>query len=231
MINTSILDMFDSDNESPPSSPPPQRRRLHTIQTVGLSANMEINREVDPIEISAPVIPHRVTSSQTIRRQNIPLPILEPMASRQNLKKLWPCIDKTMYNPVSRSRARTRANLKQFIITQLKGLTPHQAEPEDWMCWLINWASPRGRCKYGDDTKGISPASAKIYFKLLVKLLAEDFKFLLLKTYPFLFAFPREWQKSITKIRLYERKQAGFFSQADVRLYIEFLSGILSISF
>ena len=74
---------------------------------------------------------------------------------------------------------------------------------------------------------GISPASAKIYFKLLLKLLQEDFNFVLLKVHPFLYKFPREWQKSITKIRLYERKQAGFFSQADIRLYIQFLSVIV----
>lgn len=210
--NTSILDMFDSDDETPPASPRTIHRRVHTIQTAN-SSHEEVNLPA-PMEIHPP---RTITAT-------IPLPILEPISDRQKLKERWPCIEKTMNNPISRSKARTRENLKQFLLAQLAGREPVQAEPEDWICWIVNWASPRGRCKYGDDTMGISPASAKIFFTLMIKILQEDFQYSVLKEHPFLYKFPREWQKSITKIRLYERKQAGFFSQSDVRLYIHFLS-------
>ena len=142
--------------------------------------------------------------------------------------KDWPCIQQTIHDPVAKSKERTRQSLRTFVFQKLQGESVSKVKPEDWMSWLILWATPRGRCKYANDKKGISPASAKIYFKLLVKVLDKDFNFELLQKFPFMYKFPRKWQKTITKDYHYKRKEAGFFSQDDVRLYIELLSDLVT---
>lgn len=147
-------------------------------------------------------------------------------ASQIELEAQWPCIQGTINDPIARSKARTRASLKTYIKEQMGTRLPVEVLPGEWISWLITWSLPRGRCKYGDNSTGISPASAKIFFKLLVNLLEHDFTFSLLVAHPFLYKFPRNWQKSITKERRYERKQAGFFSQDDIRLYIQLFTAI-----
>ena len=146
--------------------------------------------------------------------------------SQQNLEEKWKCIQNTINDPIARSKARTRASLKTYLHEHIDNRPVHDITPTEWMSWIVRWAIPRGRCKYGDNSKGVSPASAKIFFKLMIKILEQDYNFALLTAHPFLYKFPTNWQKSITKDRRYARKQAGFFSQSDVLLYIQFLTVI-----
>ena len=151
--------------------------------------------------------------------------------SQEQLESKWKCIQNTINDPIARSRARTRASLKKYLHEHIDGRSVQEVQPTEWMSWIVRWAIPRGRCQYGDNSKGVSPASAKIFFKLMLKILDQDYGFLLLQAHPFLYKFPTNWQKSITKDRRYARKQAGFFSQSDVLLYIQFLISLHNLQF
>ena len=183
-------------------------------------------------ELSSPIVGDEQatpTPSDTSTSAPSELPSIQPIeiASQKELEAQWPCIQNTINDPVARSKARTRASLKSYIEAHINGRAPSEVTPTEWMSWVTRWAIPRGRCQYADKSKGISPASAKIFFKLLIKLVEQDYGFSLLQAHPFLYKFPRNWQKTITKERRYERKQAGFFSQEDVALYIRFLTDIV----
>ena len=178
----------------------------------------------DEDDVSSPIVAN-LTPPPTLPRTPIKNPLIA--SSQAELEAQWPCIQNTINDPIARSKARTRAQLKSYIMERMGTRQPIDVLPSEWISWLITWSLPRGRCKYGDKTTGISPASAKIFFRLLVHLLEHDFAFLLLIKHPFLYKFPRNWQKSITKERRYARKQAGFFSQDDIRLYIQLFSTIV----
>ena len=138
----------------------------------------------------------------------------------QAFKEQWSCINATINNKIHRSKQNTADNLTRFIMGKLGDRSVTSISQESWAIWIIQWAIPRGKCTYADKSKGISPQSAAIYFKMLKRVLLKHFNFNLIEAYPSMYHFPMKWQETIARDKLYVRKQAGYFTRDDVRQYL-----------
>ena len=132
----------------------------------------------------------------------------------------WSCIKATKENKSFKTRRNTTNSLADFIKRKLDGQDICTIDMDTLAVWLIQWSEPRGKCTYADDSKGISPQSAIIYFNMFKRVLLKDFSYDLLTIHPEMYHFPAKWQETITREKLYVRKQAGYFSREDVKQYI-----------
>jgi len=141
-------------------------------------------------------------------------------------KNTWSCIQKTVNDPVYKSRERTALNLKYFIEQRLGNKNLLNTPLEDLFAWLVQWSEPRGKCRYKDNSMGISPKSVNIYFNMFINVLCKYFNFDLLTIHPIAIRFPSNWQQDITREKGYVRKQAGYFSREDVIAYVKMLQDV-----
>ena len=92
---------------------------------------------------------------------------------------------------------------------------------EHWMILMVKWGELRGRTTYLTGETGPAPQSAAVFFNLFQAVLKKYYDFSLCEKHPILRKFPKKWMRTICREKMYERRQAKFFSREDVRAYIK----------
>ena len=129
-------------------------------------------------------------------------------------------VEMTLKDPKVKSYTQKLTDLGDFLKGKVGENRPEALQASDWLNWLIEWAERRGRCTYATGDKGLSPASAKVFFNLFLKVMRNEFKIDFLVVFPQVSKFANQWQKYICREKLYRRTQANYFSKQDVKNYI-----------
>ena len=128
-------------------------------------------------------------------------------------------VEMTLKDPKVKSFNQKFKDLDDFLMGKVGDSEGAKIPASDWLNWLIEWAEQRGRCVYASGEKGVSPASAKVFFNLFQKVVKSAFKFDFLEKFPHTSKFVNQWQKYICREKLYRRTQANYFSKDDVKDY------------
>ena len=107
----------------------------------------------------------------------------------------------------------------EFISENIK-TSVEEVTPEQWMVLMVRWGEMRGRTKYPTGETGPAPQSAAVFFNLFHAVLKKHFNFSLCDHHPILRKFPKMWMRTICREKMYQRKQAQFFSRDDIKAYV-----------
>ena len=141
------------------------------------------------------------------------------MEDVSELRNQWPCIEKTLTDKKFHSHQKALREVADFISEQVKGSVT-DVTPEQWMIMMVQWGEMRGRTRYPSGEVGPAPQSAAVFFNLFQAVLKKDFNFSLCEKHPILRKFPKMWMRTICREKMYQRKQAQFFSRDDIRSYV-----------
>ena len=145
--------------------------------------------------------------------------MFSPTEDVSDLRKQWPCIENTLNDKKFHSHQRALKDVHEFISEQVKG-SVLDVSPEQWMVIMVKWGELRGRTRYPSGEIGPAPQSAPVFFNLFQAVLKKQFNFNLCDKHPILRKFPKMWMRTICREKMYQRKQAQFFSRDDVRSYV-----------
>ena len=128
-------------------------------------------------------------------------------------------VEMTLKDPKIKSFNQKLIEMADFLRDKMGAAEIEEILVSDWLNWLIEWAEKRGRCVYASGEKGLSPASAKVFFNIFQKVIKQNFEFDFLQKFPEARKFANQWQKYICREKLYRRTQANYFSKDDVKDY------------
>ena len=129
-------------------------------------------------------------------------------------------VEKTLNDPKIKSHSNQLKKMKEFLIGKVDGEDPDKILPESWMTWIVDFTENKGRCTYRSGEKGICPKSARVFFNLAMKTIKDVYGLDLKEKFPHFKIFVTRWQNVINKEKLYARNQANYFSQDDVKDYM-----------
>ena len=153
---------------------------------------------------------------------------LEAAKSDVQMKIPTPAISRLNKRPGS-ANIRIQAEIKTFLekfLSERHMELPDVSEADLLTCAAL-FAAPRGRCKYQTGEKGIGPASARKYIRLLYKVLQEKMGPEAEKLWPDYRYIASYWVTDLSKEFLYQRRHADYWSMGQLKTFLKACQEVL----